>query len=82
MSGDQREVIISREQHGTTNGKPLPPRCYVTGPHFGTSIFSGTQDESKASRFSRSEAEMLVAKRSWQGAIIHDAPLGIDEGGV
>lgn len=49
--------LISRAQSGTTNGKPLPPRCWVTGPHLGRGVFSSTADVEKASRYTWEEVE-------------------------
>lgn len=66
------DYIISREQHGTTNGKPLPPRCYVTGPHFGAGVYSGTQVRAEATRYSKAEAEKLIATRTWRGVRIEE----------
>jgi hypothetical protein len=61
-------VIISRDTRGeTVNGKPRPPRVYITGPHFGSDyIFSSTEDPSEATEYERHEAEALLAFGKWQ----------------
>jgi hypothetical protein len=57
------QFVITRDTRGeTVNGKPRPARVYITGPHFGTDIFSSTDDPKEASRYTRAEAERLVSK--------------------
>ena len=53
--------VITREQSGSVNGAPRTGRTFVTGPYFGQSIYSSTGDIAEASRYSREEAERLVA---------------------
>lgn len=59
-------VVITRDTRGeTVNGKPRPSRVFITGPHFGMDVFSSTEDPAEASRYSREEAERLLAEGKW-----------------
>jgi hypothetical protein len=60
-------VIITRGTRGeTVNGQPRPERVYITGPHFGTDVYSSTEARENASPFRREEAERLLADGYWQ----------------
>ena len=56
MSAEDR-VLITRD---SADSSTLGRRCYVTGPHFSQDIYSSTFDRSKATTYSRTEAERLV----------------------
>lgn len=64
-------VYITRGTAGETiDGKPRAPRVYITGPHLGTPLdtgtYSSTEDRSKASTFSRADAELLLSLGKWR----------------
>jgi hypothetical protein len=63
--------IIERDNRGTTvNGKPAPPRVYVTGPHFGRSVYSSTtdpQDPEVAKFDTYAEGMRAVHEHTWRG---------------
>jgi hypothetical protein len=74
-------VVITRGTKGeTVNGKPRPPRVYITGPHFGVgrgpyhtgATFSSTESREEASVFERWVAEGMVERKSWQMAELED----------
>jgi hypothetical protein len=56
------EVVITRK--GFDAGVNTDKRVYVTGPYFG--VYSSTPHLEEASRFSREEAERLLAERTWR----------------
>lgn len=74
MTDDQ--VVITREQSGSVNGKPLTGRVFVTGPHFSRDIYSSTVEPAEATVFSRAHAERLLAQGAWRTSAprIEDAP--------
>jgi hypothetical protein len=71
MTGSDHVFIQRRSADHSTWGHPV----YVTGPHFGSDIYSSTEDPNKASVFTRTEAQRLIAKK-WRGLLpeLVDAP--------
>jgi hypothetical protein len=63
-------VYITRDANDTVNGVRRAGRVYVTGPHFGgNSVYSSTEDKSKATKFTLDDAErLLCVERKWMGA--------------
>lgn len=76
---DKRYVITRQQGGGTTNGVPhdTSKRVYVTGPHFGSDVFSSTADPAKASRYTQEEAERILhppgRRRYWPEPRIEEA---------
>jgi hypothetical protein len=59
-------VFITRLASGeVVDGVPRPFRVYITGPHFGTDVYSSTDDRDRATVFSRRDAERLIARGMW-----------------
>lgn len=65
--------LIRYTYPGTRNGRPVGD-VYVTGPHFGTDIWSHTYEPSKAARWrTRAEAEAALRDKRWNGHVIPEA---------
>ena len=58
--------VISRD---SCDEKPSR-RVWVTGPHFGTDVYSSTEDPAEASEFTVDEAMSLVERKSWRNPLI------------
>lgn len=63
---DAGKFVIERDNKGTVTREPCD-RCYVTGPHFGGDIYSGTADIAEATRYDIETARKLAATK-WRDA--------------
>jgi hypothetical protein len=62
------KYVITRDANDEIGGRVRAGRVYVTGPHFDGTVFSSTEDLSKASRFSLVETYLLLQQQGkWRG---------------